>query len=751
MEMRESELLLKKIISSADTKTLNEFIEKLKNDDKITAINSFFYFFKDVIETKKEDDKKGLSSMNFQIISFANDMFENYSSGNNKNSLKKQEKFIEEIYIVIEKDYKLLENLYNLEVKFNELSKYSSINDCKEEEIRAFMNSLISILNYAIKNIEEKKDIDYIYKAIDLVDQIIEQRSEISYPKQQKEFLHLMKDVEKLRLEKYSKLSDENELKIEFNKLEDIIIKVNEKIGKEENKTYRLVNFIINETKNLAHLEQTFREFPNYVNLLDKNERSLFLNTTKTYIKKIVTYEDNIEDVLYYNNVISLIKSKKNFELKQEEKTECLQDIYTAMEKLPRTSLNYKKKISLLGQLKENIRNKKNFETLAVNYNIKIEFSDLLIQELKMYQTDISKINYPDRVVIDDYLITIDSASTVEIDDGLTAKILPNGNYLLGVHIASVLGYIPYESPIIHEAIQRTSSIHLDKKAFSHNSEGNKMIPIFPFEFSTNTASLVEGEYRLANSYFFELDKKGNIVNQKYMKTIIKNNRKSSYSEVNKALEKGSKNKDFEKLVKNLLDICIISEDKYRPSALYKKSKEISNDPANIIVGNTMAEMIVNQTMMITGSSIADFFAHSKEGYPCLYRVHEIDENCTKKLQDEISKISTGMAKDKFDHMLDTLLKIYPKARYDISGGHDGLNLKHYCHGTSPLRRAADIVVEHALDVCYFNNPNDNQLEILKNDIIENKKIINAKNNDIDYFLDDYNIQKRKIKKKNVK
>lgn len=749
--MRESELLLKKIICGENTKILDNFIKSLEDEEKQKVMDLFFLFFKNVIETKKEEEKKGISSMNFLLVSFADEMFEKYSLGNGKNSQKNQEKFIGEIYSIIEEDYKLLENLYDLEVKFNELSKYNSINDCREEDIITFINSLILILNYAIENIEEEKDIVHIYNAVNLVEQIIEQKPEISYPKQQKAFLHLMKNVERLKMEKYSQLEATNTLKIKFDELEDIIIKVNEKIGKEENKTYRLVNFIINETRNLAHLEQTFKEFPNYVNLLDKNKRSLFLNTTKTYIKKIITYEDNIEEVLYYNNVISLIKSKKNFELRQEEKTECLQEIYTSMEKLPRTSLNYKKKISLLGQLKENIRNNKNFETLTANYNIKTEFSDLLIQELKMYQTDISKINYPDRVVIDDYLITIDNATTVEIDDGLTAKKLPNGNYLLGVHIASVLGYIPYESDIIKEAIQRTSSIHLNKKAISQNSDGNKMIPIFPFEFSTGTASLVEGKYRLANSYFFELDKSGNIINQKYMKTIIQNNKKSSYSEVNKAIEKGSKNKEFENLVRNLLDISIILEDKYKPTELYKKSKEISNDPAHIIVGNTMAEMIVRQTMMITGSSIADFFAHSKEGYPCLYRVHEIDKSCTEKLQQEISKFQTSLEKDKFDHMLDTLLKIYPKAKYDISGGHDGLNLKHYCHGTSPLRRAADIVVEHALDVCYFNNPRDKEIELLKNNIIENKNIINAKNNDIDYFLEDYNIQKRKAKKRNVK
>ena len=75
--------------------------------------------------------------------------------------------------------------------------------------------------------------------------------------------------------------------------------------------------------------------------------------------------------------------------------------------------------------------------------------------------------------------------------------------------------------------------------------------------------------------------------------------------------------------------------------------------------------------------------------------------------------------------------------------------MENYAHCSSVLRRSADIVNEHALDVCYFNNPTDKDLYTLEEDIIRNKNIINAQNNAINYFLDDFKLQKKIIKRKN--
>ena len=151
--------------------------------------------------------------------------------------------------------------------------------------------------------------------------------------------------------------------------------------------------------------------------------------------------------------------------------------------------------------------------------------------------------------------------------------------------------------------------------------------------------------------------------------------------------------------------------------------------------------------MILTGSEVASWFKDPSRDYPCLLRVHEIDDECGKQLQKAIDNFSVYADKEKFDHLFDSLAGIYPKAHYDLSGRHDGLDLDNYCHVTSPLRRSADILQEYALDVCYFSNPTDDNLYSLEEKLIENKNLINAQNNAINYFLDDCRFQKRLFRK----
>ena len=64
--------------------------------------------------------------------------------------------------------------------------------------------------------------------------------------------------------------------------------------------------------------------------------------------------------------------------------------------------------------------------------------------------------------------------------------------------------------------------------------------------------------------------------------------------------------------------------------------------------------------------------------------------------------------------------------------------MKVYCHCTSALRRAADIIVEHALEVCYDNEPSEEDIEKLKEDIAERVVEINSKQSPMEYFVREY-------------
>lgn len=73
-----------------------------------------------------------------------------------------------------------------------------------------------------------------------------------------------------------------------------------------------------------------------------------------------------------------------------------------------------------------------------------------------------------------------------------------------------------------------------------------------------------------------------------------------------------------------------------------------------------------------------------------------------------------------------------------MQGRHSGLGLEHYCHCTSGLRRGADIVAEHALEVCYDKTPTAEDLAELSADIEEKIRIINEKQKPIEWFAKEY-------------
>ena len=138
---------------------------------------------------------------------------------------------------------------------------------------------------------------------------------------------------------------------------------------------------------------------------------------------------------------------------------------------------------------------------------------------------------------------------------------------------------------------------------------------------------------------------------------------------------------------------------------------------------------------MVTGNRVANFFA--KNNYPCLYRVHEVNESNIIKLQAMIDNLNRTYG-DQFEQLYSLLNGLYPKGWYDVKGSHYGMGLEHYCHCTSGLRRAADIVVEHALEVCYDRQPTEEDLIKLQNEINSVVGRINAKQSPIEWFIKDY-------------
>lgn len=529
-------------------------------------------------------------------------------------------------------------------------------------------------------------------------------------------------------------------LQSEFKKVRRQINELDTMLEDKEPKRYELMKFLINETRNIDYIDCTVKNMPNIVNVQDKDKVSLFRNLINKYLENVEEY--NEENIQYYNNMISYIMNQKNFSLSEKERKQCLLDINKYLNKL-----TYKKKAAkanakkvvwvdrLVDLIKELNEQKKDITEIANKYNVQVYFDDEILEQAKLCKEP-KEGQMKDRKILDDFIITIDGADAIEIDDALSCKKLPNGNYLLGVHIASVLGYFEYTSNIVQEALTRTRAIYLPEKYQTKDNDFQRAIPIFPYSFSAEAGSLIENSPKLARTFYFEIDPQGNLVNERFIKSVIRNNKKMTYEDVNEIIQNGTQDEQLQETITNLNIVANLLDTKTHVSELYKNIKENTEDYSELRVKKMGSENIVYQAMLLTGTRVATFF--NDHNYPCLYRVHKIDQENSGKLQAIIDNITENYGGKEFKNLYKLLEGIYPKGFYATEGKHDGLGKEHYCHCTSGLRRAADIVVEHALEVCYDKTPTEEELALLEQEVEKRAKEITKKQAPIEWFVDDY-------------
>ena len=606
-----------------------------------------------------------------------------------------------------------------------------------KEKANEIIDILFNVINHDLDSYTGVKSLEKTRDLLKCVSTVMLNNSDVDRGIVARRTLKLDYKLEHLTESNKNKIIDFDNADSEIEKTRLAVDAVSDHTMNTETKQYDVIDLLVNGIKDMAVIEKTFSKWSSIVNAKDKEGICLFHNMVIKYMNSVGT--GNEEDALYYSNLLTLIMTQKSFKLSDKDKRACLEVIYTAINKMSCNKSKKKKNIlhiEFLSNLVDGIKGEEKevkIDELSKKYNISISFEPEIINQVSTIKTKVGTMT--DRIVVDDYTITIDKDGAVEIDDALTCRKLPNGNYLLGVHIASVLGYFPYESEVVQEAINRNRSIYLPTKYQSKDDDYNRVIPIFPYEFSAKAASLVAGENKLARSYFFEIDKNGNVIREEFRKTIVMSDVNTTYEQVDEVLRKGSKDKELERVVNCLYELTNILDKKYKVSDIYEKVKNSADDFSELPVKNIGSQKIINKMMMLTGNRVANFFAENN--YPCLYRVHEVNESNIIKLQAMIDNLNRTYG-EQFEQLFSLLNGLYPKGWYDVKGSHYGMGLEHYCHCTSGLRRAADIVVEHALEVCYDREPTPEDLVKLQNEIDSVVDRINAKQSPIDWFIRDY-------------
>jgi exosome complex exonuclease DIS3/RRP44 len=107
----------------------------------------------------------------------------------------------------------------------------------------------------------------------------------------------------------------------------------------------------------------------------------------------------------------------------------------------------------------------------------------------------------------------VDPIGCKDIDDALHCKILPNGNYEVGVHIADVTHFVRPGSEIDKEAARRCTTVYLVEKRTD----------MLPGLLTENLCSIRGGVERLAFSVIWEIDSQTfKPVKSDFKKTVIR-------------------------------------------------------------------------------------------------------------------------------------------------------------------------------------------------------------------------------------
>lgn len=321
----------------------------------------------------------------------------------------------------------------------------------------------------------------------------------------------------------------------------------------------------------------------------------------------------------------------------------------------------------------------------------------------------------------DKRIVTIDGEDAKDLDDAVNVERLPNGNYVLGVHIADVSYYVREGAPLDKEAYNRGCSVYLV----------DRVIPMLPHRLSNGICSLNPQVDRLTMSCEMEFDVSLNVVRHDIFTSVIKTSERMTYSNVRKLLT-GEADEELVARYEYLMDDFRLMEElamKLRNRRMqrgaidfdFQESKILvdeSGKPTDIIKRDrTIAEMIIEEFMLAANETVAEHFHWLK--VPFLYRIHE-DPDAEKLMHfmefiTNFGYVVRGKGNTVHPRALQTLLeeikgtkeetvistvmlRSMKQARYDAQSlGHFGLAAEYYSHFTSPIRRYPDLIIHRVI------------------------------------------------------
>ena len=195
--------------------------------------------------------------------------------------------------------------------------------------------------------------------------------------------------------------------------------------------------------------------------------------------------------------------------------------------------------------------------SILAEYGLPYEFPEVVEQEAENLDVIITEKEISKRRDMrNDLTFTIDPKDAKDFDDALSFKMLENGNYEIGVHIADVSHYIAQNSELEREAYERATSVYLV----------DRVVPMLPEKLSNGVCSLRPHEEKLTFSAVFELNEDAKITKEWFGRTVTYSDQRFAYEEAQVIIEEGKAHQTL-----------VIPENISIQESSYVVSKEIVN------------------------------------------------------------------------------------------------------------------------------------------------------------------------------
>ena len=276
-------------------------------------------------------------------------------------------------------------------------------------------------------------------------------------------------------------------------------------------------------------------------------------------------------------------------------------------------------------------------------------------------------------------VFTIDEASTVDIDDGLSMR-LTEGGYEVGVHIVDAAALVPVGGALDQAARQRMTSLYLPENT----------LPMLPRPLSESRGSLSQGSSRRAVSLLMQWSLDHQLIDWELSRSTVCSRHRYTYTEADAALDSGSDDESQALRIVQAIAQTLRAE-RMADGALEMERPEVKvavdaerNVSVSVTPVPTPARRMVAEFMVLANRLVGERLRDN--GVPAIYRTQ------APVFMEDVPDTSVDAVRH-----YHILRQIRPSRLTTTPGRHALIGVEPYVQATSPLRRYLDLAVQRQL------------------------------------------------------